>query len=85
MAAIQNVGSVTALLARLTAVCASNRPLIDAPVPSTIAVLHSMMPSACEVVPMVTAPATCQKTFLAWAPPLKAMALLALRTRSPVI
>ena len=60
---VYGAGWVTALLARLTAVCASNRPLIDAPVSSTIAVLQSTMPSACEVVPRLTAPATCQKTF----------------------
>ncbi|SEN58513.1 hypothetical protein SAMN05216281_11015 [Cryobacterium luteum] len=59
------VGSVTVLLCRVTAVCASRRPLIDAPVFIAIMVLLRMVPSKWAVVPRVTAPAVCQNTFLA--------------------
>ena len=50
-------GCTTVLLSRLTAVCDSNRPLIDAPVAIEIAVWLSITPSVCVVVPRRMAPA----------------------------
>jgi len=44
---------VTAAASRVTAVCASARPLILAPVLKAIRVLHRMMPLKLEVVPRV--------------------------------
>ena len=52
-------------------VCASSLLFADAPVFTAISVFASKTPSKCAVVPMVTAPATCQKIFLASAPPAK--------------
>ena len=56
-------------ICRVTAVCANSLPLIDALVFMAIIVLVRIVPSKCAVVPMVTAPADCQNTFLACAPP----------------
>ncbi len=64
------LGAVTALAFNVTAVCASTLPFSFAPVFSTIAVWDNMIPLTSEVVPSVACPATCQKMFLAWAPPL---------------
>ena len=43
------------------------------------------IPSKCAVVPISTAPATCQKTFLAMAPPVRNTFLAELMVRSPEI
>ena len=58
--------------------------MIEAPVPSLMAVLESTTPSARAPVPRSTSPATCQKTFFAFAPPLSVMLLFALIRTSPV-
>jgi len=52
--------------------------LIDAPVASVTDVWVSTTPSACAVVPRLTCPATCQKTFSGRAPP-------ASRTLAPLL
>src|SRR5450631_2332491 len=62
---------VTTFFWRVTAVWARSRPFVDAPVFMAIFVLVRMVPSECAVVPMMTPPAVCQKTFLACAPPLR--------------
>ena len=64
-------GFVTVFICRVTAVCASNLPFTDAPVFAATIVLASTIPSKCAVVPMATTSATCQKMFLAFAPPVK--------------
>src|ERR1039457_6507998 len=43
------LGLVTAFFCNVTAVCANSRPLTDAPVFMLINVLHSMIPSNCDV------------------------------------
>src|ERR1017187_7238966 len=65
------LGLVTAFFCNVTAVCANSRPLTDAPVFMLINVLHSMIPSNCDVVPRTALPAICQKMFWASAPPLR--------------
>src|SRR5205085_6962222 len=67
----KDYGFVMAVAFSVTAVCASARPVILAPVLNAISVLERMMPLKSEVVPSVALPATCQNTFLACAPPLK--------------
>jgi len=62
---------VTTFFWRVTAVCASSLPFVDAPVFMAICVLARIVPSECALVPMATPPADCQKTFLAIAPPLR--------------
>ncbi len=64
-------GFITALAFNVTAVCASARPFNVAPVFSTIAVWHNILPLKTDVVPRVVWPATCQKMFLANAPPIR--------------
>jgi hypothetical protein len=56
-------GWTTVFPSRVTAVCASSLPLIDAPVWNEIAVADRMTPLNCAVVP-TSALVTCQKTFL---------------------
>ena len=75
-------GWTTALPSMLTAVWASSRPLMEAPVRSAIEVCVRMTPSKCAVVPISTSPATSQKTFCGTAPPLS-KTLVALATVSP--
>ena len=58
----------TVVASSVTAVCASARPVIEAPVLKTIAVCDRMMPLNADVVPSVASPATCQKTLRACAP-----------------
>ncbi len=70
------------LLSMSIAVCASSRPLTEAPVCSVIDVWLSTTPSRCAVVPRVTAPLTCQKTFLASAPPVRVTLVPLLTVRS---
>ncbi len=65
------VGAVTAFAFKVTAVCASALPFNTAPVFMEIAVCDSMIPLTLEVVPSVAWPPTCQKMFLACAPPIK--------------
>ena len=64
-------GSTTVSPINVTAVCASALPFSVAPLFSTIAVLSNMFPLKTDVVPRVVWPATCQKMFLACAPPLR--------------
>ena len=65
------VGSTTEFIWSVTAVCARSLPLMDAWVFMAIIVLDRMIPSKCACVPMATAPAVCQNTFLACAPPVR--------------
>mmetsp|Transcript_17373 Transcript_17373/g.58686 ORF Transcript_17373/g.58686 Transcript_17373/m.58686 type:complete len:229 (-) Transcript_17373:509-1195(-) len=53
----------------VTAVCASTRPLSDAPVMNAARVLTRKTPSRCAPAPASTKPATCQKMFSCLAPP----------------
>jgi len=64
-------GAVTVLASSVTAVCASALPFSVAPVFSTIAVWHNMIPEKLDVVPRVAWPATCQNMLLALQPPLR--------------
>ena len=64
-------GFVTALVSRVTAVCANSLLFADAPVRNVIDVCDSTTPSMCAVVPTSTAPKDCQKIFLGSAPPVK--------------
>ena len=58
-------GCLTVVPLRVTAVCESSLPLMDAAFPIVIAVLPRMIPLNSVFAPMVTAPATCQKMFFA--------------------
>jgi hypothetical protein len=73
---------LTLLASNVTAVWAKAFPVITAPVCITIAVLLRMIPLKLEVVPSVATPATCQKIFLACAPPIS-ITFLALDTLRP--
>lgn len=70
---------------RVTCVWARSLPLADAPVFRAIIVLDRMVPSECAVVPMVTAPAVCQNTFLACAPPVRITFLAGAWVSAPAI
>jgi len=78
-------GAVIALLSSATWLCASALPFNDAWVFSVIAVFERMIPSKCEFAPSVASPATCQKMFFAWAPPLNTTFLAAAMERSPLV
>ena len=62
-------GFVRVLASKVTAVCASARPVRLAPVLSTICVWLRIFPCMLAVVPTTAWPATCQKMFWARAPP----------------
>lgn len=61
------------LLSRVTAVCASRRAFMVAPVCTATSVAVRRVPSKCEVVPRVAPSAVCQNMLFAAAPLLRKM------------
>src|ERR1700733_14089022 len=76
-------GCTIVLPASVTAVCASNRPLTEVPVPNVTNVWAKTIPSTCAVAPAVTEPLTCQNTLFARAPPASVTDIAALMSTSP--
>src|SRR5205814_7094402 len=76
-------GTVTVVMSRTTADCASSLPLIDERLPNVIPVWPRTIPSKCVPAPMVTAPETCQKTFWGRAPPVRMTFLLVAMSSVP--
>ncbi len=64
-------GAVTVLALNVTAVCANALPVITAPAASEINVLLNIFPLKSAAAARVAWPETCQKMFLACAPPIK--------------
>src|ERR1035437_7712414 len=69
----------------VTAVCASALPFSTAPVCNAMFFKSKMFPLNVEVVPRVVVPATCQKMFLACAPPARMTFVAELILRVPAI
>lgn len=80
-----DVGAEMVVAMSVTAVCANALPFSVAPFCIAMFVLANMIPSTCEPGLRVTAPATCQKMFLAWAPPTRRIFLPVAISRVPVI
>ena len=76
---------MTVLRSILTAVCASSLPFADARLPKLISAFAKAIPSKCADTPSVTAPLTCQKTFLGSAPPVRITFVEAAVVSAPAI
>lgn len=70
---VADAGKVTVFASSVTAVCASRRPLIEAPESRLMEVWANMIPSKWVVVFSATSPNACQKMFAAAAPPASLM------------